>query len=416
MFLGSLVFITALIISAVAIFYSVAGLAAIFASAVVPIVIMGGALEAGKLVTAVWLHRYWNQATWWLKTYLTLAVLVLMFITSMGIFGFLSKAHIEQTTIAGDNSLQVQLIDQRIEREQKRIKDADLVTAQLDQAVQVLLDANRIRGQNGAITTREAQREERDALNSIIDDAQKVIATLQEEKLVLQKEQIAIEAEVGPIKYIAEFVYGEKADKDMLENAVRWVIIVLIFVFDPLAVLLLIASQYTFIWHREQKAKALAEAQTLAPVVEKEEPTLDKPVQKMHEAAEEPSAEQQVTSPHPPGWMYTTPLAETIAAAQQLTPAPEPKLEEVPVEKKDTESLAESRRLTEEELDALDEDEDWKEAKHNWKDAHPYETLKHQKELYLNGVIDELPWAQDVKKKKYIVKENAVQIQKTTEE
>jgi len=414
MFLGSLVFIIALIISAVAIFYSVAGLAAIFASAVVPIIIMGGALEAGKLVTAVWLHKYWNKATWWLKSYLTVAVLVLMFITSMGIFGFLSKAHIEQTTIAGDNSLQVELIDQRIEREQKRIKDADLVTAQLDQAVQVLLDANRIRGQNGAISTREVQREERDALNSIIDDAQKVIATLQEEKLVLQKEQIAIEAEVGPIKYIAEFVYGEKADKDMLENAVRWVIIVLIFVFDPLAVLLLIASQYTFTWHREQKAKALAEAPVLEPVVKKQESTLDQPVQETHKVAEEPSAERQVASPHPPGWMYTTPLAETIAAAQQLEP--ETVVEKTPVEKKDTESLDESKRLTEEELDALDEDEDWKEAKHSWKDAHPHETLKHQKELYLNGVIDELPWAQDVKKKKYIVKENAVQIQKTTEE
>jgi hypothetical protein len=393
MFLGLLVFVTALIISGVAIYYSVAGLAAIFASAVIPIIIMGSALEAGKLVTAVWLHKYWNQATWWLKTYLTTAVLVLMFITSMGIFGFLSKAHIEQTTIAGDNSLQIQLIEQRIDREQKRIQDADLVTSQLDQAVQVLLDANRIRGVNGAIATRESQREERDALNSIINEAQSTIAAFQEQRAVLQKEQIAIEAEVGPIKYIAEFIYGEKADKDLLEKAVRWVIIVLIFVFDPLAVLLLIASQYTFRWHREQQEQAILAAVADVPVVEKQEPTISEPLQEMQD---------------PSPWPFTV---QTSAPVAEEAPAEEPV-----IEKKDTELLAESKRLTEEELAALDEDEDWKEAKHAWKEAHPTETLKHQKDLYLSGIIDELPWAADVKKKKYIIKENAVQIQKTTDE
>src|SRR6056300_706518 len=98
MFLGLLTLLTALTISAVAIYYSVAGLVAIFAAAAVPIMIMGGVLEISKLVTAVWLHRYWKQTVWWLKSYLTLAVVVLMLITSMGIFGFLSKAHIEQTS------------------------------------------------------------------------------------------------------------------------------------------------------------------------------------------------------------------------------------------------------------------------------------------------------------------------------
>src|SRR5210317_2349104 len=116
MALGILVLITALTISGVAIYYSVAGLVAIFAAAAVPIMIMGGALEIAKLVTAVWLHRYWRQTVWWLKTYLTVAVVVLMFITSMGIFGFLSKAHIEQTSAGQESVAQVERIDGEIKR------------------------------------------------------------------------------------------------------------------------------------------------------------------------------------------------------------------------------------------------------------------------------------------------------------
>ena len=117
-FLGILTLITALSISAVAIYYSVAGLMAIFAAAAIPIMIMGGVLEVGKLITAVWLHRYWKQATWWLKTYLTLAVFILMFITSMGIFGFLSKAHIQQTADAKENVAQIEIVTDNIERKE----------------------------------------------------------------------------------------------------------------------------------------------------------------------------------------------------------------------------------------------------------------------------------------------------------
>ena len=115
--LGILTLITALCISAVAIYYSVAGLVAIFAAAAVPIMIMGGVLEIGKLVTAVWLHKYWKQATWWLKSYLSVAVIVLMFITSMGIFGFLSKAHIEQTSASEESIARVETIQNEIDRQ-----------------------------------------------------------------------------------------------------------------------------------------------------------------------------------------------------------------------------------------------------------------------------------------------------------
>jgi len=125
MLIGILTFLSAISISAVAIYYSVAGLVAIFAAAAVPIIIMGGVLEVGKLVTAVWLHRYWSQAAWWLKSYLSIAVLVLMFITSMGIFGFLSKAHIEQTSAGQESVAQVERLTNEIQRQQDIIDRAE---------------------------------------------------------------------------------------------------------------------------------------------------------------------------------------------------------------------------------------------------------------------------------------------------
>lgn len=257
MFIGILTLLTALSISAVAIYYSVAGLAAIFAAAVLPIVVMGVSLELGKLVTALWLHQNWHRTTWWMKSYLAVAVVVLMFITSLGIFGFLSKAHIEQTTTAGDNSLQIELLETQIQREQARIDNAQLAVDQLDSAVNTLIEFDRIRGNDGAIAVRENQRSERDSLNAIIDNAQTKIVSLEKEKIELSREQVILEAEVGPLKYIAEFVYGNEADQNILEEAVRWVIVTIIFVFDPLAILLLIASQLSFAnalaQRREQK-------------------------------------------------------------------------------------------------------------------------------------------------------------------
>ena len=479
MFLGILVFITALSISAVAIYYSIAGLVAIFAAAAIPIMIMGGALEIGKLVTAVWLHRYWRRTVWWLKTYLAIAVIVLMFITSMGIFGFLSKAHIEQTSASKESVEQVQRIESelarfesiivraeekinkaenstsnrnddinaQIEKEQQRIDSAyTRIQPAIDEQQKIIADArnadsdrtkpyedqlsnikdeivrletsakeyeekiagltvdnsavepiqaqiasindtiNKVEGQiasgeseqikqaqltigsnadgqAGPNTRRSANTwiglqkeriselqnqiaeirlqakstvdEERTRLSGVVKDIREkqipalkdremqmldkidevratespIIATardeiarirksaddqvkasneliqqlrekikvdggvdvdaiideqnakiksanaeidvLTEEKYKLEAEYRKLEAEVGPIKYIAELIYGENVEKDLLEKAVRWVIITIIFVFDPLAVLLLIASQYTFEWRRQ---------------------------------------------------------------------------------------------------------------------------------------------------------------------
>ncbi len=237
-----LVLLVALAISGVAAWYSIAGLAAIFAAAKIPVIIMGSSLEIGKLVTASWLYQNWNRAPLLLKSYLTVAVVVLMFITSMGIFGFLSKAHVDQTIVSGDNSLLIEQLDQRVERERTRLTDAELVISQLDQAVQTLIDYDRIRGDDGAIAVREGQKDERDNLNTIIDNAYNNIGELQSDRLVLSQEQLSLEAEVGPIKYIAELIYGGSPDADVLGSAVRMVILTIIFVFDPLAVLLLIAA------------------------------------------------------------------------------------------------------------------------------------------------------------------------------
>ena len=246
MFFGILTLIVGLAISGVAAWYSIVGLMAIFAAAKIPIAIMGAVLEVGKLLTASWLYQFWDKTNTLLKSYFTVAVVVLMFITSMGIFGFLSKAHMDQTLTVGDNSLLIERIDRKIEREKVKITDAETVVAQLDKTVQVLIDYDRIRGPSGAIAVRESQNDERASLSNIIDQAYSKIDTLSVEKLELDKEQLELEAEVGPIKYIAAFIYGDELDKTLLERAVRWIIITIIFVFDPLAVLLIVAANMTF--------------------------------------------------------------------------------------------------------------------------------------------------------------------------
>ena len=241
MFFIALLLLSALAVSTVAGYFSIVGLMAIFPAAAEPILAMGVVLEIAKLVTASWLYRYWSKTAFAMKTYFTLAVIILSVITSMGIFGFLSKAHLEHSVSTGDNSLQIARLDRRIETEQRRIADAETVLAQLDNTVQTLIDYDRIRGDDGAIATRENQAEEREQLNASIDSAIASIYALSEEKLVLDTEQLLIEVEVGPLLYVAEMIYGD-TEKETLDKTVRFVIILLILVFDPLAILLVVAA------------------------------------------------------------------------------------------------------------------------------------------------------------------------------
>jgi len=633
MFLAFLTMLTALTISAVAIYYSVAGLVAIFAAAAIPIMIMGTTLEVAKLVTAVWLHRYWSQAAWWLKYYLALAVLVLMFITSMGIFGYLSKAHIEQTSAGEESVAQVERliteigrqeeiivraetkinalqtsgtgsdanIQSQIDKEQERIDlafkriepaiaqqnvtiesartndstrtkpyedqltsitaeilrletsakeyestistlssdssgvepllsqiaglEAEIirvtnqlqssekdqiragqaiigvssdgafggntrralvawVAAQRDRITQIQGEVAQVRKdatstvdkertrlagvvkdirtvQIPALKAREltmldkinevrqtespvistarneiqrlresaeaqvansqtlierlrgqlAQTDKTVEIDAAVDEQGERIKTanaeieiLTEQKYELEGEYRQLEAEVGPIKYIAEFVYGEDADKNMLEKAVTWVIIIIIFVFDPLAVLLLIASQYTFDFARRNKGISNDRARMQKIV---DNPGPKDPDEKI-EVPNYVDIDQETIDKEF--------AAETtkIIAQSYMDATPE---EEVPVQKKsiefsegssnkdipDTanrmfyqeeldESTASYNKFTEEQLDELDNLPDWADAKQRWKDENPNETLKEAKKKYLHGIIDELPW------------------------
>ena len=233
-------FLSAISISVIAAGYSIMGLATLFAGAVVPIIAMGSALEVGKLVAASWLYNNWHNklVPKTIKAYLTFAVVVLIFITSMGIFGFLSKAHLDQVQPTSSNNIKIELIDKQINQQELIITRANKTLSLLDSTLEKYVDMEYV---TRGLKEREKQKPERDALTLAINNASDTIAELTDKKGTLQLEQDKIEAEVGPIKYIAELIYGEEA-KDHFDKAVRWVIIVLIFVFDPLAVLLLIAA------------------------------------------------------------------------------------------------------------------------------------------------------------------------------
>lgn len=687
MFLAILTLLTALSISAVAIYYSVAGLVAIFAAAAIPIMIMGGVLEVGKLVTAVWLHKYWKQATWWLRTYLSLAVFVLMLITSMGIFGFLSKAHIEQTSASEESVARIEQIENeiarqigivgraenkirqlessgtgadaniqaQIDKEQERIDkaferiqpaiqqqnkiiedartgdanrtkpyedqlasinqeiirlensakeyetqiqnletDTSSVQPLLDQIASIQATITKVEGQlasgereqikqaqntiganadgSAGPRTRAAANAwieqqklvinglndqvaqlrkdatqtvnaERDRLTAIVKDIRSIqipalkerelvmlgkidevratespviatardeiqrlrqsaedqvansqalierlrgqlaqtdkvaeievaideqntkikqanttIDTLTEEKYSLQAEYRKLEAEVGPVKYIAEFVYGDRADANMLEEAVRWVIIIIIFVFDPLAVLLLIASQYTFEWRsrkdddgeRLRQERAEYERLRAQKIADNPGYTTDstQDIAQEEKIDDERAEVERAIVPSPTGTgnqrgdttegmvvagnkegiddTFTTDdtvstvgddgqddenqsnlslqednlgIDEPLEQSSDETvvhdgSAMEKTSEQVPDSTEEVETQEEAERRKV--YDELMEVESVKVAKQNWKQENPNENLKTYKDLYIKGKIDNLPWLEDI--------------------
>src|SRR6056300_71411 len=248
----ALLLCSALAVSAVAGWFSIVGLMAIFPGVPVPILTMGIVLEIAKLVTASWIYRNWDTAAMLHKVFLTLSVVVLSFITSMGIYGFLSKAHIEQTiTMGGDNALQIESIERRIGNERRVITDAENVIASLDASVQILQDYDRIRGPDGALAVRASQAEERQSLNASIEQAIQNIESLEDDLRPLRQMALQQEAEVGPVKYIAALIYENP--EEMLDNTVRIVVILIVLVFDPLAILLVIAANQSLLQRRGEK-------------------------------------------------------------------------------------------------------------------------------------------------------------------
>jgi|LakMenEpi03Aug12_release.lakeMendotaPanAssembly.Ray.scaffolds.fasta_scaffold39143_11 hypothetical protein len=252
MIFGSLMMAIAVTISAIAAWYSVAGLTAIFSAAVIPVIIMGGALEAGKIVATVWLHNNWQRAGWAFKTYLVPAIVFLMLLTSMGIFGFLSKAHSDQSLVSGDAMSKVAIYDEKIATEKENIAQAKRALEQMNTQVdQMMGRTDTDRGAERAVAIRKNQAKERASLQADITRSQKIIQKLQEERAPLAAEFRKVESEVGPIKYIAALIYGDNPDQNVLERAVRWVIILIVVVFDPLALCLILAANKQFEWARQ---------------------------------------------------------------------------------------------------------------------------------------------------------------------
>ena len=236
--LNYLVFLTGLVISAVAAYYSIIGLTAIFAGAFWPVVIMGSSLEVGKLVAVSWLYNNWKHTPFLIKSYLTVAIAVLMLITSMGIFGFLSRAHIEQTLALNTGvSDQIEIIDNDITFQQERIADLDKQIKVIDDSISKMIEKGQTK------SSLQAAKQQKETRQALVDEKKTEVdklSAIKSEKVKLESEFKKMEAEVGPIKYVAELVYGSD-NQEILDKAVRFVIIILIFVFDPLAILLLLA-------------------------------------------------------------------------------------------------------------------------------------------------------------------------------
>ena len=279
---SNLTLLVALSLSSVAAWYSIIGLTAIFAGAVVPVIIMGSILEVGKITTTVWLRKYWHRAGFLLKLYLVPAVVALALLTSMGIFGFLSKAHMDSGLVSGDVQAKLSLYDEKIKTQRDNIDLARKALTQMDNQVdQRLSRGDSETSAERAVQIRRQQAGERSKLQKDISDAQKEIAKLNEERAPIAAENRKVEAEVGPIKYIAALIYGDTTDNNTLESAVRWVIILLVVVFDPLAIALVLAANASKEWDKEEPVKD-------EPVYEPDDgPLTDKQLVQVEETAKE---------------------------------------------------------------------------------------------------------------------------------
>ena len=331
MLFGYFTLAVALLIEVIGAYYSITGLAAIFSGAVIPILIMGGVLELGKVTAAVWLKNNWERASVTFKLYLLPAVVMLMLITSMGIFGFLSKAHNDQNLVSGDVLGKIAIYDEKIKIQKDNIESARKALQQMDAAVdQTMSRSNDEKGADKATAIRRGQARERGNLQGEIARAQTEIVKLNDLRAPIAAEVRKVEAEVGPIKYIAKLIYDGDPDANILEKAVVWVIMTIVAVFDPLALVLILAAQQSIRWAQGEEpkpkqsvsewfenAKRRARFWDQEPThqdLEEVEPEGDEPVFDREEIPLEKLTEveevtQQSKDPHPPGWMFTDTLA-----------------------------------------------------------------------------------------------------------
>lgn len=378
MWFGILTLATALIISISAAYYSILGLTAIFAAAFWPIVILGSSLEVGKIVSTLWLHKYWSRAELQYKVYLCSAVAILMLLTSMGVFGFLSKAHSDQSLVSGDVIAKISIYDEKIKQARDNITTARSALQQMDVAVdQTMSRSTTEQGADKAAQLRRSQNAERTRLLREIEAEQKKIQALNDERAPIAAEVRKVEAEVGPIKYIAALIYGDNPEANVLEKAVRWVIILIVIVFDPLALTLLLAATKTLEWERGVNILAPTGRRSSDEDLTEEE--LKQINDQLKEAQEDPEATEFFDQARN--------VARAIDEDRYIPPAmfgtshlaghnPEPVKEDLD----DTDEIDNT-------VDSLE-----KIAKTNWKAAHPDKTIKRYRKLYEQGSIDDLPW------------------------
>ena len=328
--LTNLTLLTALTLSTIAAWYSILGLTAIFAAAVNPIIIMGSALEISKVVTTVWLHKYWPKVKWTMRVYLVAAVIALAFLTSMGIFGFLSKAHSDQGLVSGDVAAKIAIYDEKIKTARENIDVNRKALKQLDESVdQVMGRSTDEKGADKAVALRRNQQKERGRLLAEIEAEQKKISSLNEERAPIAAEVRKVEAEVGPIKYIAALIYGDNPDANLLERAVRWVIILIVSVFDPLALTLVLAANGSRVWDREEpkvEEKPEEEKPEEEPEYEPDDgPLTEEQIEQVEETVEKPVIDEYAYLKKP--WKGFT-SGSTVG----LVSKPEEKIEEQPEE------------------------------------------------------------------------------------
>jgi hypothetical protein len=347
MIFGYFTLFVALLIEIVGAYYSITGLAAIFSGAVIPILVMGGALEVGKVTAAVWLKNNWHRASLQFKLYLLPAVALLMIITSMGIFGFLSKAHNDQNLVSGDVQSKIAIYDEKIKTARENIEADRKQIKQMDDAVdQVMARSTTEGGADKSNAIRRSQARDRASLAKDIETNQKIISQLNDEAAPIRAEVRKVEAEVGPIKYIAKLIYGDNPDANILEKAVVWVIIMIVAVFDPLALVLILAGQQTIRWAREEQEELREdEIEEIVELNPPEEP--------------EPEGDEPVFD-----------------------------REEIPLEEPEEQVMPEV--VADDDHDKIDAAE--KEARRAWKEAHPDETIKKHRQMHESGQIDDLPW------------------------
>jgi hypothetical protein len=412
MIFGFGILATALLLSLVAAYYSVAGLVAIFSAAAIPVIIMGGSLELGKIVATVWLHNNWKRAGWAFKAYLIPAVAFLMLLTSMGIFGYLSKAHSDQSLVSGDSMSKVALYDEKIKIAKENIDVNRKALKQMDEAVdQVMGRSTSETGADKAVAVRRAQQKERGRLLAEISAEQTTITKLNEERAPLAAEFRKVEAEVGPIKYIAALVYGDNPDANVLEKAVRLVIILIVLVFDPLALTLILAANKQFEWARQGQGGFVHDEPKYEP---DDGPLTDEQINQIKQTVAKDYPDRTIrTDPSPPGWMYNTTTTtypsteeEVEEVIQEFDRTKHSYLDKPFVHFENLEPMvAKPQSVTEPatqlfvESDAFDSEDtpEMKAAKSHWKSLNPDDTLKNQRTKLAKHMIDELPWMQYLK-------------------